>query len=41
MITIVGDVNSRIAGIAEVRRQETGDRIETFIIKGFDRKTVS
>jgi hypothetical protein len=27
--------------IAEVRRQETGDRIETFIIKGFDRKTVS
>jgi hypothetical protein len=27
--------------IAEVRIQKTGDRIETFIIKGFDRKTVS
>jgi hypothetical protein len=27
--------------IAEIRRQETGDRIETFIRKGFDRKTVS
>jgi hypothetical protein len=32
------------SAIAEIRRHpsgETGDRIETFIIKGFDRKTVS